>query len=121
MSGPGAVRRGPAPAASRSLVSPVPGLHNAGVTETGAGDGMDRDASRSRVVRRPVLGALATIAAVWLAWWVAAEVTYRTGHVEGAYFVVFLGGPIAILTTAVVLVVAGVRAVIHLVRRRRTP
>lgn len=90
------------------------------MTETGGGAGPGVGTGSVPRAFRPAMTGLLTIAAVWLTWWVAATLTYSTGHAEAAYLVVFIGGPIAVLTTLVALVVVGVRVCSNLLRRRRT-
>ena len=68
---------------------------------------------------RPLRSALLTTAATWLIWWLIATVASRAGHPGVAYLVVFLGGPIAVLTTAVALVVAVIRVIASGRRSRR--
>lgn len=84
----------------------------------GAGHGVGTESALRAY--RPAMTGLLMIAAVWLTWWVAATITYQTGHAEAAYLVVFVGGPVAVLATFVLLVVAGTRVLGNLLRRRRS-
>ena len=90
------------------------------VTGAGGGARPDGGAGSARSVYRPALSGLVAVAAIWLTWWLTATLVDRAGHVDAAYLVVFLGGPVALLATLVVLVVAVARVADSLLRRRRS-
>ncbi|NYD41599.1 hypothetical protein [Nocardioides panaciterrulae] len=91
------------------------------MTGRGGAAGPDGGVGSARPAWRSGLVGLVAIAAVWLTWWLAATITDRTGHADATYVVVFLGGPVALLASVVILAVAGARVVRNLVRRRRIP
>ena len=65
-----------------------------------------------------VLRGLATVVAVWVVWWTFL-VMAGIGNREGlGYLGLFLGGPLAVVVSVVVLVVTCVRAVHHSSRPR---
>lgn len=76
-------------------------------------------AGRTQSAGWSALKGLLAVAAVWLTWWAAVEVTYEAEHVEVSYLVVFLGGPIAALITLIVLAVTAFRVVVRIGRHDR--